>query len=243
MQLSGGRYIDVRPPSFNFAWLTSLHLSPLHCASGVLGSIAAHCPNIKVLKAYLTPRSPPSVLNLFESLEDLTFNICLPVHDALIRQRRILDHPPLPGGELTSALEQVNRQQIRALIVSDTLGLLSPSLPWPLLEMLWLSDCGNNYGVECLKDLTNLCPRLKSAWIRMYYCHDDPLELYHETLEELEIVGSRGAPKCISCPRLRKMVMNGVKERLLYKQKEYSLWTSKSDYVVTRLGTYRYPRN
>ena len=200
----------IEPPSLRCPLLTSLHLSSLHCASGVLESMAAQCPGIKVLHAYCTPLSPPSVTHLFKSLEILTFKASMDTPKAALIQHLRREPEEEPSSPAACATLEVNPQYIRELRVSDCLGFVSGAITWPSLEMLTIYECGYNagsHGIECLADLTSICPRLKSAVLEISGQVEGRWEFSHETLEELELKSAPCVPKRIACPKLRKLII------------------------------------
>lgn len=206
-------------PSLNCPHLTNLYLSHLHCAEGVLESMAAHAPGITNLYSYSTSASPIMTSSLFRSLRALS------VKDLQRGDGLCAFHTYWPQLEslcldkCTIMKCEVHHPGLKSLVVAGFWQNFSLKLTCPALEYLHLK--GQAVTTEFADNLNVSCPRLKTLRIKWVFTisleeiinkdvdEDCVLTLFHETLEDLDVKFS--SPRVehlhIECPQLTKLIV------------------------------------
>lgn len=191
-------------PSLCCPRLQTLSLSVLHCAPGVLESMALYAPDISCLKMNCICDSPFSALTNFKSLEVLRLPNCVKILPSLSDQWPHLKSLVLYGQYLEGNVE-VRDDKLRSLEVLD-LQRLSPRLMCPSLEILKLT--GSSVGAHCLQNLKFSCPKLRRVHVEWLLNEGHgPLDLVHTKVEELEMVNTFHQPLRLACSNLRELTM------------------------------------
>lgn len=193
-------YGPISPLSFNFPRLTKLCLSPLHCTSSLLHSMAVHAPDITRLDASFSTRAPLKAFTHFHNLRTLRLDECDEIPAAAFSHRPHLESLLLCGS-LFAEQTVVKHHGLRSLDIRDWEGLATPTLACFALEELHLQ--GDMSGVQYL-NLNSTCPKLVKLVLDWdLHRGGGVLELCHNALQELDMRNQCYLLANIACSKLK----------------------------------------
>lgn len=196
---------DVVTTSLFCPLLTNVCLAAIHSAPAVLEFMAIHALNIEVLEFSCGGEERIRSLTNFKSVHFLGLINYEGVAPFVFEQCPLLDTLELNSKKEVGVVD-VQHQRLRVLVVSESTSSSSVALDCPSLEKLYLK--GTNKIEKCLEGLNSSCPKLKCLGVDMAMFEGNPIDAYHETLEEMRMSNlSRGGVRLV-CLRLTTLSLS-----------------------------------
>lgn len=95
--------------------------------------------------------------------------------------------------------------------VASNHGSLYNFQPRPKLSIIGEVGALVYLKLHCLMNLNSMCPTLKELWVDMYKGtgeEGEPLQIFHETLEKIELSQLSHCGVRLTCPQLKILILD-----------------------------------